>query len=286
MITAGDMEFEIPGLSKKSEKASPLKTVPLNSHIVAMTAGNAGFQADAIQHLFPKVKIAGGGPGSLFSNISVRDVATLYLDFCNEQRKIATNSVLAPYGLNVETYVEKQRSLSDQFVRWITSEVEDIRERVGDPVLFCGIDATGAHIILTNGNALSSCDPFGFAAIGSGGEHAESQFMLGGHTKLATMAETVLLTYVAKKRSEVAPGVGELTDMFIVGVNGVYYVRPHELDRLNAAYRKLEAGQARSLVKAKAEITAYVNQLQEQARKLSHASPPPIEPPSAQQGSG
>lgn len=220
MVTSGLTEFEIPGLSKQFDRASILKTVPLNKHLIAMTSGDAGFQSDAMQHLFSRVNPEGltfNIPTThTTSSLRVRAAATYYLDFCNEQRRRATNSLLAPYGLDVESYIAKQRSMSEEFVAWVSSEVEEIRHRLGDPVLFCGIDGTGAHIFHCDGTHLSSCDSFAFAAIGSGGEHAESQFMLADHTRFASISDTILLAYVAKKRSEVAQGVGEQTDMFII----------------------------------------------------------------------
>jgi hypothetical protein len=41
--------------------------------------------------------------------------------------------------------------------------------------------------------------------------------MLAGHSPFSSSPETLLLTYLAKKRSEIAPGVGKGTDMFIIG---------------------------------------------------------------------
>jgi hypothetical protein len=194
MITSGtgnETEFEIPGLSREAPKAPVLKLVPLNQHIIAMTAGNACFQAAAIQHLFTQLKDTRINDGSrVFSSIPVRDVAAYYVDYCNDQRRIATDVFLSPYGLNTTSYIDKQKSLSDRFVVSISDEVESIRDRVGDPVLFCGIDEGGAHIFHSEGSTVSSCDPFAFAAIGSGGEHAESQFMLAGHTRLASVTDT------------------------------------------------------------------------------------------------
>lgn len=279
MITSGmvtETEFEIPGLSKETDRAPVLKLVPLNNHIMAMTAGNAGFQSDALQHLFVQLESTRNPSDNPFSSIPVRDVASQYIDFCNRERRVATNTLLAPYGLTTESYIDKQRSMSDQFVKWVTDEVETIRKEIGDPVLFCGIDATGTHIFWCNGNGLSSCDAFAFAAIGSGGEHAESQFMLAGHTRLASVAETILLTYVAKKRSEVAPGVGKQTDMFVITPTeaGRFYLMADQIELLDATYRKMEASQKSALARAKQQIEKYVRELAAAELKDTPSEPP------------
>jgi hypothetical protein len=63
-----------------------------------------------------------------------------------------------------------------------------------------------------------SCnDGIGFAAIGIGARHAESQIMLNKHSWNSPSVDSALLGYIAKKRSEVAPGVGEGTDVFTIG---------------------------------------------------------------------
>jgi hypothetical protein len=242
-----------------------------------MTAGTAGFQTDAMHYLYAKVNRAGSNPGSSFSSIRVRDTATLYMDFCNEQRRIATDSLLAPYGLTAKDYIDKQKSMSRQFVRWITSEVEDIRDRFGGPALFCGMDDGGAHIFQCDGNILASCDSFAFAAIGSGRQHAESQFMLAGHTRSASMAETVLLTYVAKKRSQAAPGVGAQTEMFVIFANpsGWYYVQTHGMEILDAAYTTIEKRAKNELKVAQQQIEAMLKELQRAQPELGTGASPP-----------
>lgn len=280
MITARGTEFEIPGLTKETNRASVLKTVPLNKHLIVMTSGDAGFQTDAVQHLYTKINPDGlklNAPADdAFSQLRVRDAATYYLEFCNEQRRRAANSFFAPYGLDVESYIAKQKSMSDGFVTWVSQEIEAIRERIGDPVLFCGVDATGAHIIQCDGNRLAVCDSFAFAAIGSGGDHAESQFMLANHTRFASIAETILLTYVAKKRSEVAQGVGEQTDMFVISGTpaGYFYVTAEQFEKLDAVYRTLEQEQSKAFDRAKAKITKYVNELAQQAADAANDSVP------------
>jgi hypothetical protein len=282
MITARGTEFEIPGLTRQSNRASILKTVPLNKHLIAMTSGDAGFQSDAMQHLFSRIN----PEGLLFatptthtsSSIHVRDAALLYLEFCDEQRRRATNSLLAPYGLDVGSFIAKQKSMNAEFVTSICTEVEDLRSQIGDPVLFCGIDGTGAHIVHCDGDRLSSADSFAFAAIGSGGEHAESQFMLGNHTRFASVPDTILLTYVAKKRSEVAQGVGEQTDMFVISAspNGFFYVMAEQLEKLDALYKTMEKDQSKAFDRAKVKVKNYVDQLvKAEADATEKASPAP-----------
>jgi hypothetical protein len=83
-------------------------------------------------------------------------------------------------------------------------------------VIFAGVEPLGAHIYIDDGNVRCN-DVIGFAAVGIGARHAESQFMLARHAYNSPLVDTALLTYIAKKRSEIAPGGGEATDMFTAG---------------------------------------------------------------------
>src|SRR6202011_4161098 len=68
--------------------------------------------------------------------------------------------------------------------------------------------------------------------------------MLAKHTRNATARETLLLTYIAKKRSEVAPGVGSETDMFSISQrDGLLWLTQEHIRSLQTIYDKLEAEQ-------------------------------------------
>src|SRR5437588_3643187 len=83
MITSGeDREFEVPTLSETRQIAPVLKTVRLDNYVVAMTSGDSGFQADAMQEVLIRFnEIKQKHPSS---RVRVRDAARLYVDFCNE----------------------------------------------------------------------------------------------------------------------------------------------------------------------------------------------------------
>jgi hypothetical protein len=201
MITARNTEFEVPSLSKERANAPILKVVPLNRHVIAMISGDAGFQSQALQHLWEKLtESRNADPKSTFSNVRIEQIGQYYTEFCNARMHRATNNLLAPYGLTAESFLDKQKSLASSFVEFAVSEIEKIRRSTGCDIIFCGFDESGPHILICNGSDSSSSDTIGFAAIGSGSEHAESQFMLAQHTRDDSLADTSLLTYTAKKR--------------------------------------------------------------------------------------
>src|SRR5438552_13765237 len=160
MITSGDIEFEAVG---PPDAARPvLKTIRITPQIALMTAGDAGFQGDAIHYLAQSL---GQSQRPL-----VRDVASTYLDFVNRGKaSAATNRVLSPFGLNVDSFISRQKEMNDSFVDRIMSAIW--RLELEASAIFAGIDATGAHIYRVTEDGLSSEDAVAFAAIGYGRRH-------------------------------------------------------------------------------------------------------------------
>src|SRR5262249_27984640 len=90
----------------------------------------------------------------------------------------------------------------------------------------------------------------------------ESQFMFARHAGTRQFAETQLLTYTAKRRAEVAPGVGPDTDMFAVfGLGGYSTLPPHEVERLKALYGELKEAQDAATTKADEAAKKYIEEL-------------------------
>jgi hypothetical protein len=138
-------------------------------------------------------------------------------------------------------------------------------------VIIMGIDKIGdnilPHIYTINDNDIRCDDLIGFSAIGSGARHAESQFMLDRHAWNREVAETLLLTYSAKKASEIAPGVGAESDMFMIGpgLGQLVVIRDEAMTKLKNEYEKLKKKTLRAQNATKAEMKRYVDELGEQA---------------------
>jgi hypothetical protein len=131
--------------------------------------------------------------------------------------------------------------MADSFVRQVSADLVNY-QLARTAVIFCGVDTKGQHIYVVHDNDIGCYDKIGFACIGSGSRHANSQFMLQGHTPASSLAETMLLGYLAKKRSEVAPGVGPDTDIFFFGPQlGSFSPTLHDdlRNKLEAEYGKI-----------------------------------------------
>lgn len=148
---------------------------------------------------------------------TVKDVADLYCQYYAKLKsKIATRHYLSPLGLDSNTFIARQNEMNPDVVKKIITGIIDYK--LPDiEAIFAGIDTSGAHLYVVRNGNVSCEDRIGFAAIGVGSWHAESLFMAAGHTRAATTSRALYLTFAAKKRAEIAPGVGSETDMFLIG---------------------------------------------------------------------
>lgn len=92
-------------------------------------------------------------------------------------------------------------------------------------LMIAGVDSSGAHLFLVShpGTVLAT-DTVGTASIGSGGMHAAIRMSLGKHKKDDELAQTIYNVHEAKLAAEIAPGVGQATDMAVLNGNGITFV--------------------------------------------------------------
>jgi hypothetical protein len=253
MKTAGDVQFE-PPMPKKFH---------ITNSIVVMTAGDALFHGEILGELcgviYERVKAE---PDNWWK---VKDVAELYAYFHNatKQRR-AENAILVPLGLNRENFISRQSEMSNEFIASITKELLNFNMPLASSII-TGIDANGPHIYRLDNDKISCWDHIGFVSIGNGSRHAESQFMFARHAPNSLLSESLLLTYSAKKRSEVAPGVGCETDMFMIGplLGSATDINAKTMAKLDEEYQKIILAEKDTQVSAKNGIKQYVDELKQ-----------------------
>ena len=193
----------------------------------------------------------------------LKDVAELYAKYYGEaRRKRSERAFLSPLGLTHETFIQRQPAMAESIVRMIPTELINFKM---PPVatIFAGTDPSGTHIYVASDDDIECVDKVGFAAIGIGRWHANSQFMFAQHDRFKPLPETLLLTYAAKKRGEVSPGVGEGTDMFAVGPGlGTYSkILPSIVADLEKMYLRTREAGKKAIEESNLEVTKYVESL-------------------------
>jgi len=170
--------------------------------------------------------------------------------------------------------------------------VLDLTEQLQDhrapevSVIFAGVDQDGPatvtgplphpHIYLADGPEITCQDRVGFAAIGIGASHSESQFMYVGHTVEKPLIDTLLTTYIAKRRAEIAPGVGKETDMFAIGPGlGTYFkIGDHVVEGLVNIGKRYDEKAAEARAAATAEMYRFNEELMAGTKDTNPQLPP------------
>lgn len=251
MVTTGSIKFE----------PQQTKIISISNSISIMIAGDIGLQTEILDQVTTEVSTRiNDDPANWWR---VADVADLYSHHYKEVKfKKAESAILAPLGMDGDTFKVLQQQMSPKLVKELAGDLRKFRLPVTQ-VIITGIDITGAHIFTIADGNISCKDFVGFASIGIGGWHADSQFMFDRHNKTKPMPETLLLVYSAKKRAEVAPGVGEDTDMFVIGPRlGTFIpIGQHVLTKLEQIYNKTQFAIENANQNAKETVTQYVEEI-------------------------
>jgi hypothetical protein len=247
MVTSGDIQFEQP----------QLKVAALTSNAFLLIAGDFGLQSEVCQRVEAEVTARVNQTPNDWWKIS--DIADLCVKHYNEVRdKKAEQAILKPVGLDWGSWVTIRQKIDSSFVHDVSDQLSKYALRID--TLAVGCDDTGGHIYrISDGEAICE-DGIGFGCIGAGANHADPYFMLAGHSKYASFAQTLLLVYHAKKRSEVAPGVGKATDMLVVGLLpwDSYPVGEKSLEWLDTLYEGMKQKEVSITKEAEDQVARYL----------------------------
>lgn len=222
MVTAGDFSVAF-------EHEEP-KIIPLSGNCVALTAGPALVHTD----LFRKVKTKfHSGATPPISEI-VDKVKEEYLKIRN---RIIEERFFKVRGFNLDWFKEHQRMLSPEIVMRLDRQLETYEFNLH--ILVAGVDNTGAHIYYIYPPCSSTCfEALGYCSIGTGERHADSTFIAYRYTPSFSLKNALYITFEAKKRAEIAVGVGQHVDMAIIDGNGIKNVDEKVIGELNNIHTK------------------------------------------------
>ena len=113
---------------------------------------------------------------------------------------------LEPRGLDLVSYYGQQQQLSPHIVQAMHNVDLGVQMLVAGP-------GTGHHTIYSvlNPGTINDHTPIGYGCIGSGAPHATYSLIEASYRKSLGKDKVIELVQKAKKRSEVAPGVGAET---------------------------------------------------------------------------
>ena len=260
MITAGDVEFEQP---------QP-KMWSLSAHIIAMIYGDMAAQGEIAART--EIGVARRGVRD------VESVAALYASNVGDYtRRAAEASVLGPLGMSTESFLNRHQSVHPDLVDALTRQLQEYAYDAGlhlGGAIIVGMDDFGGHIWQVEYGEITKLDRIGFVAAGSGRRHAESEFMFAGYTPRWDFPEALSLIYSAKKRAEVAPGVGKQTDVVVIFPNlrdvRLFSHDSELVQRLEEIYQESDAKRIRAIDEQHSAVREFIQSVFESGKQ-----PPP-----------
>jgi hypothetical protein len=260
MLTAGNVQFQ----------PSSSKIWLFTSSIAMMSAGDVGTQTEIYNDVMKEVTSRLSANSQTW--LRVEEVVEFYrLAYFRLQRRRAERAILEPLGLDSDTFLARQASMGPEFVSKIGAEL--INYRMPDTAAIItgtnpelSVDPTSkdtsAHMFAIENGRISCTDKVGFACVGAGAWHANSTMMQAGHTPRTQIPKALLSMYTAKKRSEVAPGVGTETDFFVIyGLGGYAPLRSEIVDALQRAYEANIKETNQSLERAEKSLNEFIDEL-------------------------
>jgi hypothetical protein len=206
--------------------------------------------------------------------LPVRKVAGWYADeWAAAKRRRAELDTLAPLGLTFADLRAGKHGLSDEVLKALLQllvgwSLPDEHRGLTECII-AGTDLDGAmpgsymsHLYHAWNGDVMCADSTGFAAVGAGARHASSHFMQAAYHISASFEEAMWLTYSAKRRAEVAPGVGAGTDVALISGLGQHIeLAPEIIADLDRMFKNVRQREARSRRTDTERVTRWLAQL-------------------------
>ena len=242
LILAADQMTTMMNVVTETENAT--KILKLKENLYLLTAGGE-FSAREMYKLASR---------NLKGTTTVEEaVPVVQRAFAKVKLDEAEAQFLAPRGLTISDFIDKQQSLNKDIAAMIDSQMINYAQPNngnGVMLLLAGINPDGEAKIYEFDPPGIYGEHAAFAAIGSGGTHTTNSLLARRYSANQPEAEAVYLVFEAKKHSEVAPGVGRNTDMYLITKKGEKVYTEAELKKFASIYDEL-ISEERVLLKKK-----------------------------------
>lgn len=225
MVSTGDMTLTF-------EQEQP-KADLITANAIVLTAGTM-HEPDLIRDARQKAK----------GKERIREIAdvlkTLYQDLRVEHIE---DEVLKPLaGLDsFAEYHEKQKTLHDSVVIDLNDKIK--RYSLDLSLLLAGVDEQGHIIEIANPGIWRSSDSVGYCTIGMGDRHADNIFAWYRYSIDVPLQEALYIAFEAKKKAEMAGGVGAITDLCVIDKQACKAVKSQTVEQLGEIYNEREQRQ-------------------------------------------
>ena len=211
------------------------KIVQLFDNCVTVTAGQATLHQPIFQAVCSEIRE---------SKPRISDVAKKIKNKYQESRRRFMNDfIFSRRGLTIEQFYQSQNSLDEGTIIELNTEMDEFDLEL--VIIVLGVDENSvAHIYSINNPGFSvPHDPLGFCSIGTGIRHADPIFAYRRFTPSFPLKRAIYVAYEAKKKAELAGGVGPTTDIAIVSDNkeGSKFLSQKIINQLDDIHQEMES---------------------------------------------
>jgi hypothetical protein len=239
LVAVSDRKVTISDLGEYDSVAAKMVILPTHN-ISILIADNLSAQSAVFAELRKIIMPT----DTDINHLPVNEVAKLYKTIANRiQTETENEPIFRKYGLTAETFISRQHEMSDWFISRVADELSEV-----DPppvaAVIAGYDendrpqiyrmAKGSLTIETEG---------GFAAVGSGQWHATAAMMDFQFTRGCPVPEGIFKTYAAKKRAQIATGVGDTTFVAYFDKSGFHRLMIEVEAHLESYFKTMETKQ-------------------------------------------
>ena len=227
MVSTGDMTLAF--------EHSSMKAIPIAETAVILTAGTV-HMPDLIRQAKEKVK---GKDRILDMANALKEV---YQEF--RERHIVDEILRPKAGIkSFEEWHEKQTKLHDSVVFDLQKYISGYD--LGLSIILAGVDTEGHLIFIGNPGTYRSYDKLLYCTVGMGDRHAQNVFAWYKYSHEFSLNETLYIAFEAKKKSEMAGGVGPSTDIIIIDGKGIEKLKGETVNKLEEIYNGRESSAER-----------------------------------------
>lgn len=222
MVSTGDMtlSFEQPRM----------KAVTMSEKAVVLVSGTV-HEPDLMREATERAK----------GKERILEIAEVLKDVYQEIREkhIVDEVLRRRLGISsFEQWREEQAELMDGIVADMDERIS--RYSLGLALLLAGFDDEGHLIQIGDPGTYRSYDNLAFCCIGMGDRHADNVFAWYRYSRAFLLNDALYIAFEAKKRAEMAGGVGQSTDILIIDKEGIKQVKADTLGALEEVYNDRE----------------------------------------------
>ena len=234
VVVASDRMLSAPFLTVEFDHPDA-KIESIGSNCVALSAGDALYVTDVLSN--------SSGMSQQLQNPSVELMTNeLKEKFIQVRHRLLDERLFRPRGLSFNDFYRGGliQATPPDLAMLLDNQVSSFQ--LGISLIVAGVDSFGGHIFSIEDPGSSQCfDRLGYHAIGSGHRHAILSLVISQQNFQSDLNWSVYNVYFAKRQSEMAPGVGQATDMRIVEASGERKITDEELRSLGDIYTRHNA---------------------------------------------